>query len=46
MDTNEMIDAALNAGGKMIGGPDLYILEGNSEKNELRILTADECFKK
>ena len=45
MDTNDLINSALNKGGKMIGGNDLYVLEGNSEKNDLRVLTADECFK-
>ena len=45
MDTNQLINDALNSGGKMIGGKDLYVLEGNSERNEFRILNADECFK-
>jgi hypothetical protein len=39
------INDALNFGSKMIGGKDLYVLEGNSERNEFRILNADECFK-
>jgi hypothetical protein len=45
MDINGLINSALNSGGKMIGGPELYVLEGNGEKNEFRVLTADECLK-
>jgi hypothetical protein len=45
MKADEIINSALNSGGKMIGGPNLFILEGNSERNEFRVLTADECFK-
>jgi hypothetical protein len=45
MDAEDLINSALNSGGKMIGGDALFILEGHSERNELRVLTADECFK-
>lgn len=45
MDAGDIINAALSAGGKMIGGDTLFILEGNCERNELRVLSADECFK-
>ena len=45
MDANDLINTALNSGGKMIGGTELYVLEGNSERNEFRILNADDCFK-
>lgn len=45
MDTEDIINNALNSGGTMIGGPELYVLEGNMERNELRVLSADECFK-
>ena len=40
MDAEDLINSALNSGGKMIGGEELFILEGNSERNELRVLSA------
>lgn len=45
MDANEMIQQALGGAGKMVGGDQLFILEGQVERNELRVLTADEVFK-
>ncbi len=45
MNTDQLINDALNSGGKMIGGKNLFVLEGNSERNDFRILDADECFK-
>ena len=45
MDANEIINNAVKSGGTMIGGPDVFVLEGNVERNELRVLSADECLK-
>lgn len=30
---------------KMIGGKELYVLEGNTERNEFRIKTTDDVYK-
>lgn len=35
----------MGSAGKMIGGKELYILEGNVERNEFRIKPADETYK-
>ena len=45
MDADKIIQNALGGAGKLIGGEQLFILEGNPERNELRILTAEETFK-
>ena len=41
MNTDDLIQKAMGGAGKMIGGPELYILEGNAKTNDFRILTAD-----
>lgn len=35
----------MGGGGKLIGGEQLFILEDHPERNELRVLTAEEAFK-
>jgi hypothetical protein len=41
---DELISGAMGGAGKMIGGKELFVLEANSERNDLRILTANEAF--
>lgn len=45
MNTEELIEDALSGAGKLVGGPAMYVLEGHSERNEFRILTADEVLR-
>jgi hypothetical protein len=42
MNTDDLIQKAMGGAGTMIGGQDLFILEGNARTNEFRILTADK----
>ena len=45
MDADKLIQNAMGGAGKLIGGEQLFVLEGHPERNELRILTAEETFK-
>jgi hypothetical protein len=45
MNTDELLENALNGGGKLVGGTAMYVLEGHPERNEFRILTADEVLR-
>jgi len=44
MEADNIINNALNSGGKMIAGKELFILEAHPERNEFRAISADECF--
>lgn len=44
MDPNDILNAALNSGGKMIGGSSLFVLEGNVELNLFNVKTLDEVY--
>jgi hypothetical protein len=45
MNPDDLIKEAMGGAGKQIGGPELFVLEGHPERNELRVLTAEEAFK-
>jgi len=45
MKPDEIIDKAMGGAGKMIGGKQLFVVEGHPERNDLRVLTAEEAFK-
>ena len=42
MNTDDLIQKAMGGAGKMIGGRELFILEGNARTNDFRIVTADK----
>lgn len=44
MNANDLINDALLNGNKMLAGKDLYVLEANPEKNELRVVNLDEMY--
>lgn len=45
MNPDDIIHSAFHGGGKMIGGKELYVVEGNPSTNELRVLPMDELYK-
>lgn len=45
MKPDELINRAMGGACKLIGGDQLFVLEGHPGRNELRILTAEEAFK-
>lgn len=46
MNSDDIINSALGANNNaMLGGKDLYVLEGHAESNELRVLPLDEVYK-
>jgi len=45
MDADKLIQDTMSGASKLIGGEQLFVLEGHPEQNELRILTAEEALK-
>jgi len=45
MNIDTLVNGALEECNKMVGGYELFVIEGNPQKNELRVLSVDEMYK-